>query len=151
LVAEFGFLLEQVIREFLQYLYINLSEIPFTISLGAAGLLTIMYVASFISSAIIRILLIPTWIFVVLTYFFPSSIPQEYEFFSLVIFAAMIGITILLLRSYRKKKGRTRTDKAVSDILTWMKAESILNPNKPVEYQSIQNKIEMILKRNRIL
>lgn len=142
--------LASLLRELLAYLYANISSIPFSISIGAALLLTIMYIASLISSTLIKMLLIPTWIFAAVTYFFPSIIPKEYEAASLLLFAFMVGIAFVIIRIRSKRLGKTRIDNALSEMLKWMRESNLLNPETGLSDQYIQYRLKKILKKNKI-
>ena len=91
------------IEDFVQHLYDNVSSIPFTISFSAAVLLTTMYFVSLISTPILKALVIPAWFFTIITHFFPSLIPKEYEFLSLIIFGAMLSIAIVIWKQRRRQ------------------------------------------------
>ena len=100
------------IEDFVQHLYDNVPSIPFTISFSAAVLLTTMYFVSLISTPILKVLVIPAWFFTIIAYFFPTLIPKEYEFLSLIIFAAMLSIAIVIWKQRRRQsriQRRSRT------------------------------------------
>lgn len=143
-------ILISVIQEFFEYLHANVSSIPFAISFGAAIVLTAMYLASFISSTLIKTLLIPVWVFSVVTYFFPKLIPKEYEFASLAIFATMVFVGTVIMRLRRKPQAQAAMDRALSEIVEWMKASQLLNPNLQTDPEYVQHRIREILKRNKV-
>jgi hypothetical protein len=138
------------IQTFFENLYSNFLLIPFTISFSAAILITIIYFASFISDTLIKMLLVPLWILVIITYFFPTTIPKNYELASLILFAAMIGsITLVIKRSHNKGRS-TRIDKALSEVVSRMKANNLLNQNHEINEDSIKNLIKESFKKNKI-
>ena len=139
------------VEEFFLYLLENVSSIPFSISFGAAVLLTLMFFASMISSALIKLLLIPAWGFALITYFFPTLIPKEFEVASLIIFAAMVGIAALIAKIFSKRLEKTRTDKVISEILDWMKMAQILSTKKHLKDPFIKKRIKEIMKKNKII
>ncbi len=138
------------IQTFFENLYSNFLLIPFTISFSAAILITIIYFASFISDTLIKMLLVPLWILVIITYFFPTMIPKDYELASLILFAAMIGsVTLVIKRSHKKGKS-THIDKALSEIVSRMKANNLLNQNHEINEDAIKNLIKESFKKNKI-
>ena len=138
------------IQSFLENMYSNFLLIPFTISFSAAILITIIYFASFISNTLIKMLLIPLWVLVIITYFFPTMIPKDYEIASLVLFAVMIGsITVVVKRSHKKRRS-TRIDKALSEVVSRMKANNLLNQNREINEETIKNLIKESFKKNKI-
>lgn len=143
-------LIGDFLRELLAYLYANISSIPFSISIGAALLLTVMYIASLISSALIKMLLIPAWIFALVTYFFPTLVPREYEVLSLLLFAFMVGIAAVMVKIRSKRLGKTRMDKAISEMLKWMRESHLINPETRLSEQYIQYRLKEILKKNKL-
>ena len=143
-------LIGDFIRELLTYLYTNISSIPFSISIGAALLLTVMYIASLISSVLIKTLLIPAWIFALITYFFPALVPKEYEAVSLLLFAFMVGITAVIVKIRSKRLGKTRMNNALSEMIKWMKESHLINPEARLSDQYIQYKLKEILKKNKL-
>ena len=143
-------LIGDFIRELLAYLYTNISSIPFSISIGAALLLTVMYIASLISSALIRMLLIPAWVFALITYLFPTLVPKEYEAVSLLLFAFMVGAAAVVIKVRSKRLGKTRMDNALYEMLRWMKESHLINPEARLSDQYIQYKLREILKKNKL-
>ena len=139
-----------LISEFLRYLHSNVSSIPFSISFGAAILLTLMYLVSFISSAVIKAMLMPSWIFAAVTYFFPALIPKEHESISLIIFAAMVGLTLVVMKVRKTRLKDSRLDKASSEVVEWMKADQLLHPKIELTDRHIEDRIKKILKKNRV-
>lgn len=109
-----------------------------------------MYLASFISSTLIKTLLIPVWVFSVVTYFFPKLIPKEYEFASLAIFATMVFAGTVIMRLRRKPQAQAAMDRALSEIVEWMKASQLLNPNLQTDPEHVQHRIREKLKRNKV-
>ena len=147
---EFGIALFSFIQDFIRFLLGNISSIPFTISFGAAVLLTMMYFANFVSDILLKMLVVPMWVFVIITYFFPTFLPKEYEFVSLAIFVVMMGITFVLIKRYRKVREKTRKYKAASEVVTWMKATQLLRSRKKIDEQDIKNKITDILEKYKL-
>ena len=154
---ETGELMLEVVTDFLPFIqtffenvYSNFLLIPFTISFSAALLITIIYLASFISDTLIKMLLVPLWMLVIITYFFPTMIPKDYELASLVLFAAMIGsITIVIKRSHKKRRS-TRIDKALSEVVSRMEANNLLNQEHEINKETIKNLIKESFKKNKI-
>ncbi|HID17567.1 TPA: hypothetical protein EYP26_04665 [Candidatus Bathyarchaeota archaeon] len=139
-------------QEVLRYLYNNISLIPFSISFGAAILLTAMYLASYVSSTLLKMLLIPAWLLSIVTYFFPSLIPKEYEVASLVIFGVMVGAGALAMKIRSKRLGKARVEKALIEIVEWMETSQILDPNlSDNKRRIIKYGIKRILKRNKVI
>lgn len=140
------------VQEVLRYLHNNISSIPFSISFGAAILLTAMYLASYVSSTLLKMMLVPAWLLSIITYFFPSLIPKEYEVASLVIFGVMVGAGALAMKARSKRLGKTRMEKALVEIVEWMKASQMLNPNLPdSKYDLIKRGVKGILKKNKVI
>jgi len=102
-----------VFGDFLIYLLDNISMIPLTISLGSAIALTFMYIGSFFTSPTVKSLIIPMWIFVIITYFFPNLIPPELNFMALVIFGLMIAGMFTVL-NYKGKLTATKRRRDVA-------------------------------------
>lgn len=126
--------------------------IPFSISFGAAILLTAMYLASYVSSTLLKMLLIPAWLLSIVTYFFPSLIPKEYEVASLVIFGVMVGAGALAMKIRSKRLGKARVEKALIEIVEWMETSQILDPNlSDNKRRIIKYGIKRILKRNKVI
>ena len=138
------------IQTFFENVYSNFLLIPFTISFSAALLITIIYLASFISDTLIKMLLVPLWMLVIITYFFPTMIPKDYELASLVLFAVMIGsITIVIKRSHKKRRNK-RIDKALSEVVSRMEANNLLNQEHEINRETIKNLIKESFKKNKI-
>ncbi|MCW4033453.1 MAG: hypothetical protein NWF08_08720 [Candidatus Bathyarchaeota archaeon] len=150
MVFEFGLGVFSFVQEFIEFLLSDISSIPFTISLGAAVLLTFMYLANFVSDILLRMIVIPMWVFVIITFFFPSLIPKEYEFVSLIIFALMIFITILTIGRYRKKREKTRKNRAATDISNWLNNKRLLSLRKNFTEEDIKEKIIEILEKYKL-
>ncbi len=150
MVLELGIALWSFVEEFFQYLLSDLSSIPFTISFGAAILLTFMYLANFVSDILLRSTLVPIWIFAIITYFFPTLIPKEHEFASLAIFAVMIVVAVIAVKQLHRTRNRIRTYGVASDVLAWMKSAQLLSPNRQIREEDMKKKIVEILKRNNI-
>jgi len=140
-----------IVEAFFEYLRSNVSSIPFSISFGAALLLTLMFIVSFISSTVVKFLLIPAWSFAGVTYFFPSLIPKEHESLSLILFAGMIGFLFILFKVRRVRFKKTRFDTAVSEIVEWMKSEQMLNPSVESNEDRVRQNIARFMKKNKIL
>jgi hypothetical protein len=149
-LVEFGTELVPLFREFLYFLYDNLSLIPFTLSFGAAVLVSVMFIASFISGTIIRVLVIPVWVLTAITYFFPTFIPKEYEFTALVLFSGIIVVIFLIVRDVLKTRKKNRVDNVISEILDRMKAQKIFIEEQLNE-QTIENLIKGILRKNKLI
>jgi predicted neutral ceramidase superfamily lipid hydrolase len=147
---EFGLGIFSFVQEFIEFLLSDISSIPFTISLGAAVLLTFMYLANFVSDILLRMIVIPMWVFVIITFFFPSLIPKEYEFVSLIIFALMIFIVILTIGRYRKKREKTRKNRAATDISNWLNNKQLLSLRKNFTEEDIKEKIIEILEKYKL-
>lgn len=150
MVLEFGFAIFSFVQEFIEFLLSDISSIPFTISLGAAVLLTFMYLANFVSDILLRMIVIPMWVFVIITFFFPSLIPKEYEVVSLVIFALMIFIAVLMIGRYRKKREKTRKNRAALDISNWLNNRQLLSLGKNFTKEDIKEKIIEILEKYKL-
>jgi len=150
LVLEFGLEVFSFVQEFIEFLLSDISSIPFTISLGAAVLLTFMYLANFVSDILLRMIVIPMWVFVIITFFFPSLIPKEYEFVSLILFALMVFIALLTIGRYRKKREKTRKNKAATDISNWLNNRRLLSLRKNYTEQDIKEKIIEILEKYKL-
>lgn len=150
MVFEFGLGIFSFFQEFIEFLLSDISSIPFTISLGAAVLLTFMYLANFVSDILLRMIVIPMWVFVIITFFFPSLIPKEYEFVSLIIFALMIFITILTIGRYRKKREKTRKNRAAADISNWLNNKRLLSLRKNFTEEDVKEKIIEILEKYKL-
>jgi len=104
--------------DFLIYLLNNISMIPLTISLVSAIALTFMYVGSFFTSPTVKSLIIPMWIFVIITYFFPNLIPPQLNFMALVIFGLMVaGMFAVLNYKGRLTATKRRREAARSIVL----------------------------------
>jgi hypothetical protein len=151
LVVEYGSELVPFFRELIYLLYDNLSLIPFTLSFGAAILVSVMFIASFISSAIIRVLVIPVWILTVITYFFPTFIPKEYEFTALVIFSAIIVVIFLIVRDFLKTRRKNKVDDVVSEIVDRMRAQGVFIEDEQLNIQTLQNLIKGVLRKNKLI
>ena len=139
-----------LVEAFAEYLQSNVSSIPFSISLGAAVLLTLMFIVSFISTAIVKVLLIPAWVFAGVTYFFPSLIPKEHETLSLILFAGMIGFLFIVFKVHRVRMKRSRLDTTVLEIVEWMQTERMLNPNVESHEDLVRRNITRIMRKNRV-
>ena len=139
-----------LVKVFIEYLQSNVSSIPFSISLGAAVLLTLMFIVSFISSAIVKFLIIPAWVFAGVTYFFPSLIPKEHETFSLVIFAGMICFLFIVFKVHRASLKRTRLESAVLEVVEWMQTERILDPNVESHEDLVRRNMTRIMRKNKV-
>ncbi len=103
MISELVSIFMEFFEELLLHLESNISEIPFTISFGAAILLTIMFIIHHISAPIIKMRILPAWFCAAITYFFPTIIPKEHETASLIIFGAVIFITIEAYRHLSKR------------------------------------------------
>ena len=150
MVLELGFAVFSFVQEFIEFLLGDISSIPFTISLGAAVLLTFMYLANFVSDILLRMIVIPMWVFVIITFFFPSLIPKEYGVVSLVIFALMIFIAVLIIGRYRKKGEKTRKNRAAADISNWLNNKQLLSLRKNLTEEDIEEKIIEILEKYKL-
>lgn len=69
---------------------------------------------------------------------------------SLILFAAMVGIILLIVKRRGRSLGRTRVDKALSEALEWMKEAKLLNPNIQQD-QDVKYRIKEILKKNKVV
>ena len=150
MVLELGLEVFSFVQEFIEFLLSDISSIPFTISLGAAVLLTFMYLANFVSDILLRMIVIPMWVFVIITFFFPSLIPKEYEFISLILFALMIFIVLIIVGHYRKKREKTRKNKAAADISNWLNNKQLLSLRKNFTEEDIKEKIIEILEKYKL-
>jgi len=103
----------RVFDDSLIYLLNNISVIPLTISLVSAIALTFMYVGSFFTSPTVKSLIIPMWIFVIITYFFPNLIPPQLDFMALVIFGLMV-VGMLTVLNYEGKLTATKRRREVA-------------------------------------
>jgi hypothetical protein len=139
-----------LVEAFIEYLQSNVSSIPFSISLGAAVVLSLMFIVSFISTAIVKFLLIPAWVFAGVTYFFPSLIPKDHETLSLILFAGMIGFLFIVFKVHRVRLKRSRLDGTVLEIVEWMQTERILNPNVESHEDLVRRNITRIMRKNRV-
>lgn len=83
------------------YILNNLNNIPLTISFGSALILTLMYIGSFLTTPVIKALLIPMWILAGVTYILPNLIPTQYSFHALFLFMAIYVGTVFI---FKKKK-----------------------------------------------
>lgn len=83
------------------YILNNLNNIPLTISFGSALILTLMYIGSFLTTPVIKALLIPMWILAGVTYILPNLIPAQYSFHALFLFMAIYVGTVFI---FKKKK-----------------------------------------------
>jgi len=83
------------------YILNNLNNIPLTISFGSALILTLMYIGSFLTTPVIKALLIPMWILAGVTYILPNLIPAQYSFHVLFLFMAIYVGTVFI---FKKKK-----------------------------------------------
>jgi hypothetical protein len=149
-LVEFGTELVPFFREFLYFLYDNLSLIPFTLSFGAAVFVSVMFVASFVSGVIIRVLVIPVWVLTAITYFFPTFIPKEYEFTALVIFSGIIVVIFFIVRDFWKTRKKTQVDDVVSELVDRMKAQGVFIEEQLNE-QTLQNLIKGVLRKNKLI
>ncbi|WP_455276299.1 hypothetical protein [[Eubacterium] cellulosolvens] len=150
MVLELGLEIFSFVQEFIEFLLSDISSIPFTISLGAAVLLTFMYLANFVSDILLRMIVIPMWVFVIITFFFPSLIPKEYEFISLILFALMIFVVLIIVGRYRKKREKTRKNKAAADISNWLNNKQLLSLRKNFTEEDIKEKIIEILEKYKL-
>ncbi|WP_455277662.1 hypothetical protein, partial [[Eubacterium] cellulosolvens] len=104
----------------------------------------------FVSDILLRMIVIPMWVFVIITFFFPSLIPKEYEFISLILFALMIFIVLLIVGRYRKKREKTRKNKAAADISNWLNNKQLLSLRKNFTEEDIKEKIIEILEKYKL-
>ncbi|MEM2123288.1 MAG: hypothetical protein QXE79_06595 [Candidatus Bathyarchaeia archaeon] len=139
-----------LIRELLANLQSSISSIPFSISIGDALILTVIYIASLVSSTLIKMLLVSVWILALATFFFPTLIPEEYEAASLILLASIFAIVAVIIKFRSKRLGRTRIDNASSEIIKWMRERNIINPETGPDDPFIKYKLKEILRKNKL-
>lgn len=132
------------------YVQNHISSIPFSISFTAAMALSFMYVSSLVSGVIIRSLLVPMWIFVGVTSLFPSLIPPEYEFLSLMLFGAMVFVTFILLKHRKGFLRMRRRQEAAHRIITWMKGRNYLRPDLEIGDNTVERGVVEVLRDSKL-
>ncbi len=131
----------------LTYLLDNILVIPLTISLGSATALTFMYIGSFLTSPIVKSLIIPMWILVIITYFFPNLIPPQYNFMALVIFGLMVAGMFAVLNHKGKLTAIKRRKEIAHSIALRIKE---MDKSLKVMDFAMEEVIMEILKKNKL-